>query len=70
MLSRLGASKRPLHALMDRAHEGNGTCQLALDVGYVPVVSPVKTRLEPWEYEREMHRRRNEVEPLFRSLKG
>ena len=26
--------------------------------------------MEPWEYDREMYKRRNEVERLFRRLKG
>jgi transposase len=55
---------------MDRAYEGNETRQLALDLGYTPVVPPKSTRLEPWEYDREMYKRRNEVERLFRRLKG
>lgn len=55
---------------MDRAYEGNETRQLALDLGYTPVVPPKSTRIEPWEYDREMYRRRNEVERLFRRLKG
>lgn len=55
---------------MDCAYEGNETRQLALDLGYTPVVPPLSTRLEPWEYDREMYKRRNEVERLFRRLKG
>lgn len=55
---------------MDRAYEGNETRQLALDHGFVPVVPPMKTRIELWEYDREMYKRRNEVERLFRRLKG
>jgi transposase len=55
---------------MDRAYEGNETRQLALDLGYTPVVPPKSTRIEPWEYDREMYKRRNEVERLFRRLKG
>ena len=70
MLKRLGKPTRPLHLLMDRAYEGNETRQLALDLGYTPVVPPLSTRLEPWEYDREMYKRRNEVERLFRRLKG
>jgi transposase len=66
----LGLPNRPLHLLMDRAYEGNETRQLALDLGYVPVVPPKSTRIEPWEYDREMYKRRNEVERLFRRLKG
>jgi transposase len=55
---------------MDRAYEGNETRQLALDLGYTPVVPPLKTRIEPWEYNRAIYRRRNEIERLFRRLKG
>lgn len=70
MLESLGPTSRPIHLLMDRAYEGNETRQLALDLGFIPVVPPMKTRLEPWEYDREMYKRRNEVERLFRRLKG
>lgn len=55
---------------MDGAYEGNETIQLALALGYVPVVPPKCTRIEPWEYDRQMYKRRNEVERLFRRLKG
>ena len=70
LLASLGAPNRPLHLLMDSAYAGNETIQLALDFGYIPVVPPPKTRLEPWDYNREMYKRRNEVERLFRRLKG
>ena len=55
---------------MDRAYEGNETRQLALDLGFIPVVPPKSNRLEPWEYDKVMYRRRNEIERLFRRLKG
>src|SRR6187402_1803914 len=38
--------------------------------GFIPVVPPMSTRVEPWEYDRAMYKRRNEVERLFRRLKG
>ena len=53
---------------MDRAYEGNETRQLAL--GFVPVVPPLGARVEPWAYVPEMYKRRNEIERLFRRLKG
>jgi transposase len=34
------------------------------------VVPPLKTRVNPWEYDRAMYKRRNEIERLFRRLKG
>jgi len=55
---------------MDRAYEGLPTRQLVLDLGFEPVVPPKSNRIDPWEYDREMYRRRNEVERLFRRLKG
>lgn len=70
LLRSLAATNRPVHLLMDRAYEGNETRQLALDLGFIPVVPPLQTRIEPWEYDREMYKRRNEVERLFRRLKG
>ena len=55
---------------MDRAYEGNETRQLALELGFIPVVPPKSNRIEPWEYDKAMYRRRNEIERLFRRLKG
>ena len=55
---------------MDRAYQGDETRKLALALGYEPVVPPLRTRVEPWEYDREMYKRRNEIERLFRRLKG
>ncbi|PTQ78375.1 DDE family transposase [Nitrosomonas oligotropha] len=55
---------------MDRAYEGDQTRQLALDLGYIPVVPPKANRLSPWEYNHAMYKKRNEIERLFRRLKG
>lgn len=55
---------------MDRAYEGDETRELAVELGYVPVVPPNPNRLAPWEYDRVLYRRRNEIERLFRRLKG
>ena len=55
---------------MDCAYEGDETRQCALDLGYLPVVPPKCNRITSWEYDRTMYRRRNEIERLFRRLKG
>jgi transposase len=60
----------PLPLLMDGAYADNQTRQLALDFGWIPIVPPPRSRLQPWEYDRVLYRRRNEVERLFRRLKG
>jgi transposase len=65
------ASTLPLVAvLMDRAYEGDETRQLVLQFGGIPVVPPKQNRRHPWVYDRLLYRRRNEVERLFRRLKG
>ena len=52
------------------AYDDNQTLQLALDFGFLPVVPPRPNRLEPWQYDRALYRKRNEIERLFRRLKG
>ena len=59
-----------LPMLMDKAYEGNETRQLVLNLGMIPVVPPKSNRLDPWGYDRELYKKRNEVERLFRRLKG
>ena len=44
--------------------------QLALDLGMVPVVPPKSNRLHPWDYDHAIYKKRNEIERLFRRLKG
>ena len=69
-LRRLGGQREKRPVLMDRAYEGNATRQLALTLGFEPVVPPHKTRRDPWASDRELYKRRNEVERRFRRLKG
>ena len=59
-----------LPLLMDRAYEGDETRQLAFDLGMVPVVPPKSNRVDPWQYDRALYKKRNEIERLFRRLKG
>ncbi len=54
---------------MDRAYEDDATRRVALELGYQPVVPPKSNRLEPHDYDREVYRRRNEVERFFCRLK-
>ncbi len=56
--------------IMDRAHEGDETRKLAVELGFSPVAPPKSSRTEPWAHDRELYKKRNEVERLFRRLKG
>ena len=70
LLRRLGSQRGDLSIVMHRAYEGDETRQLALELGFAPVVPPVSSRVEQWEYNKELYKRRNEVERLLRRLKG
>ncbi|OLH28360.1 transposase, partial [Xanthomonas oryzae pv. oryzae] len=70
LLELLGPVDGQFHLLIGRAYKDNEPRQLALDLGFVPVVPPKSNRVDPWEYDKEMYKRRNEVERLFRRLKG
>ena len=54
---------------MDKAYEGDETRALVEELGASPVVPPKENRKEPWDYDKEIYRRRNEVERLFGRLK-
>lgn len=54
---------------MDRAYEGDNMRATAKELGYTPAVPPKKNRIDPWEYDEELYKRRNEVERFFRRIK-
>jgi hypothetical protein len=56
--------------LRDRAYQDNQARQLVPDLGWIPVVPPAANRIERWQYDRALYKKRNEVERLFRRLKG
>jgi len=70
LVEELGPMPEGLPLLMDRAYEGDETRQLALDLGMTPVVPPKSNRLHPRDYDHAIYKKRNEIERLFRRLKG
>ncbi|MBI1891408.1 MAG: IS5 family transposase [Burkholderiales bacterium] len=70
LLGGIGPLPAPLYLILDQAYEDNTTLQLALDFGYLPVIPPRHNRRQPWLYDKAMYRKRNEIERLFRRLKG
>jgi transposase len=57
------------YLLMDRAYEDDETRALAVKQGFIPVVLPKSNRREPWEYDKEAYKNRNEVERFFLRIK-
>ena len=56
--------------VMDRAFEDDFTRYIAQTLGFIPVVPPKSNRKNPWEYDKELYKLRNEIERLFRLLQG
>ena len=70
LLLELGPLPVEVPLAMDRAYESDETRQLVLEMNMIPVVPPKSNRREPWQYDRELYKKRNQVERLFRRLKG
>ncbi len=70
LLRQRGRQTAGVPLLMDRAYEGDANRQQAKAMGMSPIVPPKKSRLHPWPYDKELYKKRNEVERLFRRLKS
>ena len=69
LLTARGGPSKPVHLIMDRAYEGDETRQLALDLGFIPVVPLKSNRLTARDYSKEIYKKRNDIERLFCRLK-
>ena len=70
LLRQLGPVDHPVYFLMDQAYEGDETRALAEELGYnIPIVPPKSNRKNPWNYDKQLYKQRNQVERLFRRLK-
>ena len=54
---------------MDRAYEDDKTRVLAEEHGFNVVVPPKRNRKVPWDYDRELYKKRNQVERFFLRIK-
>ena len=70
LLESLDPQAHNMFLLMDRAYQSNETRQLALDLGFITGGTTGSTRINPWQYDREMYKRCDEIERLLRRLKG
>ncbi len=51
--------------IADRAYEDKQTRTIMEEQGFIPVVPPKKNRKGSWKYDKELYKRRNEVERYF-----
>lgn len=69
LLSGIERFEEQKYLLMDRAYEGDDTREAAVSKGFQPVVPPKQNRKQPWEYDKERYKQRNEIERYFLRLK-
>ena len=68
LMETIGRQKQVKPLIMDRAYEDDKTQYTASMLGFSPVVPPKSNRKEPWEYDKELYKMRNEIERLFRII--
>ena len=70
LMDTVGKLKSVIPLVMDRAYEDDYTRYIAQTLNFKPVVPPKKNRKEPWDLHKELYKRRNEIERLFRLTCG
>lgn len=69
LLDQIKRQKEQKYMLMDRAYEGDEIRAKVEELGFIPVVPPKSNRKNPWEYDKERYKQRNEIERYFLRLK-
>ena len=70
LLKHFGKRDSKIPLVMDRAYEGDETRELVRALRMLPVVPPKANRRVKWDFDRKIYKRRNEIERLFRRIKG
>lgn len=70
LMEKVGKQKEYKPLLMDRAYEDDYTRYIAQTLGFSPIVPPKSNRINPWKYDKELYKFRNEIERLFRLIQG
>jgi transposase len=69
LIERLGRMEKSIPMAMDKAYEGDETREMVVKLNLIPVVPPKGNRKKPWDYDKELYKRRNIVERIFRRMK-
>jgi transposase len=69
LLEQISLSKG-MHVVMDKGYADFKTRNLVQSKACVPVVPPKSNMLKPWRYNKQLYKRRNEIERLFHHLKN
>ena len=70
LIETVGKQDSVIPLIMDRAFEDDHTRYIAQMLKFEPVVPPKSNRTNPWGYDKELYKKRNEVERFFRLIQG
>jgi len=70
LMKTVGPLETTTPLVMDRAYEDDQTRRTAQLLKFSPVVPPKSNRVNPWEHDEALCKRRNEIERLFRLIQG
>ena len=70
LMETVGKLKSAISLVMDKAYEYDYTRYIAQTLNFMPVVPPKSNRKNPWDYDKVLYKRRNEIERLFHLLDG
>ena len=69
LLDKITKSDEQKYLLMDRAYNGKNVRSKAEEKGFIPVTPPDRNCVNPWVYDKEKYKQRNEIERYFLRLK-
>ena len=69
MLGSIVPAPEHTYILMDRAYSALKMREKAIEKGLISIVPPTTNYNEPWEYDKERYKQRNEIEHYFLRIK-
>jgi transposase len=70
LLETVGKQETTVPLLMDRAYADFKTRFTAWDLCFKAIVPPKTNTVDKWEYDKELYKKRNEIERFFRRIKA
>jgi transposase len=70
LMETVGKLKKQIPLVMDKAYADKLTRYTAQDNWFIPVTPPPSHYTYSWEYDKELYKRRSEIERLFRLIQG
>ena len=70
LLETAGKQENTIPVIMDRAYADFQTRFTAWSLCFKAVVPPKSNTVDKWEYDKELYKRRNEIERFFRRIKS